>query len=145
MLSAWNKVSDPWEGDPYDTWTQEGVPIDHLRFWGGVRGLFHREFEETAAAKDVTFSIAEGEFVGFLGPNGAGKTTFVKTLLDFVHPTAGRVEILVDQRPDARRSLLVPAPDLLGGPPFLQVALGERPQGDVVEGGYHQVGAGCGQ
>ena len=23
-------------------------------FWGGVRGLFHREYEETAAAKDVS-------------------------------------------------------------------------------------------
>ncbi|MBK6006545.1 hypothetical protein JJB11_10620 [Ramlibacter ginsenosidimutans] len=34
---AWNKVSDPWDADPYDTWTQEGVPLDHLRFWGGVR------------------------------------------------------------------------------------------------------------
>ncbi|HTO02207.1 MAG TPA: ATP-binding cassette domain-containing protein, partial [Opitutus sp.] len=43
-------------------------------FWGGVRGLFRREFEETAAAKDISFDIAEGEFVGFLGPNGAGKT-----------------------------------------------------------------------
>ncbi len=48
--------------------------------WAGVRGLFHREFEELAAAKDISFSIAEGEFVGFLGPNGAGKTTTLKML-----------------------------------------------------------------
>src|ERR1700722_7274568 len=41
-------------------------------FWGGVKGLFNRKYDETAAAKDITFSIAEGEFVGFLGPNGAG-------------------------------------------------------------------------
>ena len=34
---AWNKISDRWEIDPYDTWTQEGMPLDHLRFWGGVR------------------------------------------------------------------------------------------------------------
>jgi hypothetical protein len=37
VTSAWNLVSDPWDKDPYDTWTQEGVPLDHLRFWGGVR------------------------------------------------------------------------------------------------------------
>jgi hypothetical protein len=37
VSSAWNKVSDPWEVTPYDTWTQEGIPLDHLRFWGGVR------------------------------------------------------------------------------------------------------------
>lgn len=37
VSEAWNKVTDPWEGDPYDTWTQEGIPLDHLRFWGGVQ------------------------------------------------------------------------------------------------------------
>jgi hypothetical protein len=37
LTDAWNKVSDPWEVDPYDTWTQEGIPLDHLRLWGGVR------------------------------------------------------------------------------------------------------------
>jgi hypothetical protein len=35
--SAWNKVVDPWGGEPYDTWTQEGMPLDHLRLWGGVK------------------------------------------------------------------------------------------------------------
>jgi hypothetical protein len=34
---AWNRITDRWEVDPYDTWTQEGIPLDHLRFWGGVR------------------------------------------------------------------------------------------------------------
>lgn len=37
LTQAWNKVSDPWDVDPYDTWTQEGIPLDHLRIWGGVR------------------------------------------------------------------------------------------------------------
>jgi hypothetical protein len=37
VSSAWNKMRDPWIVDPYDTWTQEGLPLDHLRFWGGVR------------------------------------------------------------------------------------------------------------
>lgn len=37
VSQAWNRISDPWEVDPYDTWTQEGLPLDHLRFWGGVR------------------------------------------------------------------------------------------------------------
>lgn len=34
---AWNKMNDRLVADPYDTWTQEGLPLDHLRFWGGVR------------------------------------------------------------------------------------------------------------
>jgi len=62
-------------------------------FWGGVKGLFHREFEETAAAKDVSFDIAEGEFVGFLGPNGAGKTTTLKMLSGLIYPTSGTARV----------------------------------------------------
>lgn len=58
-------------------------------FWGGVTGLFYRDFEETAAAKDISFTIAEGEFVGFLGPNGAGKTTTLKMLSGLIFPTSG--------------------------------------------------------
>jgi ABC-2 type transport system ATP-binding protein len=62
-------------------------------FWGGVKGLFHRDFEETAAAKDVSFTIAEGEFVGFLGPNGAGKTTTLKMLSGLIYPTSGTARV----------------------------------------------------
>jgi ABC-2 type transport system ATP-binding protein len=62
-------------------------------FWGGVRGLFHREFEETRAAADITFDIAEGEFVGFLGPNGAGKTTTLKMLSGLIYPTSGTARV----------------------------------------------------
>ena len=62
-------------------------------FWAGVKGLFHREFEEIAAAKDISFSIAEGEFVGFLGPNGAGKTTTLKMLAGLIQPTSGQARV----------------------------------------------------
>ncbi len=62
-------------------------------FWGGVTGLFHREFEETAAAKDISFTISEGEFVGFLGPNGAGKTTTLKMLSGLIYPTSGTARV----------------------------------------------------
>jgi ABC-2 type transport system ATP-binding protein len=62
-------------------------------FWGGVKGLFHRQFEETAAAKDISFTIAEGEFVGFLGPNGAGKTTTLKMLSGLIYPTSGTARV----------------------------------------------------
>ncbi len=62
-------------------------------FWGGVKGLFHREFEETAAAKDISFHIDEGEFVGFLGPNGAGKTTTLKMLAGLIYPTSGTARV----------------------------------------------------
>lgn len=62
-------------------------------FWGGVKGLVRREFEETAAANDISFDIAEGEFVGFLGPNGAGKTTTLKMLSGLIFPTSGTARV----------------------------------------------------
>jgi ABC-2 type transport system ATP-binding protein len=62
-------------------------------FWGGVKGLFHREFEETRAADNVSFSIREGELVGFLGPNGAGKTTTLKMLSGLIYPTSGQARV----------------------------------------------------
>ena len=62
-------------------------------FWGGVKGLFRREFEETRAADSISFSIKEGEFVGFLGPNGAGKTTTLKMLSGLIYPTSGQARV----------------------------------------------------
>jgi ABC-2 type transport system ATP-binding protein len=63
-------------------------------FWGGVLGLFHREYAETAAASKVGFSMREGELVGFLGPNGAGKTTVLKMLAGLLYPTSGSARVL---------------------------------------------------
>jgi len=62
-------------------------------FWGGVKGLVKREFEETRAADSVSFSIKEGELVGFLGPNGAGKTTTLKMLSGLIYPTSGKARV----------------------------------------------------
>lgn len=61
--------------------------------WGGVKGLVRREFEEVVAADHVSFSIAEGELVGFLGPNGAGKTTTLKMLSGLIYPTSGSARV----------------------------------------------------
>ena len=61
---------------------------------GAVRGLFRREYREVRAADNVSFSIEEGEFVGFLGPNGAGKTTVLKMLSGLLHPTGGEARVL---------------------------------------------------
>jgi len=61
---------------------------------GAVRGLFHRKYEQTVAVNEVSFSIAEGELVGFLGPNGAGKTTTLKMLSGLLYPSRGSARVL---------------------------------------------------
>ncbi|MEZ5145038.1 MAG: ABC transporter ATP-binding protein [Acidimicrobiales bacterium] len=51
---------------------------------------------------ELELTVAAGEVYGFLGPNGAGKTTTIRTLLDFLHPTSGRAEVLgLDSRRDS--------------------------------------------
>jgi ABC-2 type transport system ATP-binding protein len=42
-----------------------------------------------AAARDVTFSINQGEVAAFLGPNGAGKSTTMKLLTGYLAPSTG--------------------------------------------------------
>jgi len=63
-------------------------------FIGAVKGLFHRRYEQTVAVKGVSFSLEEGELVGFLGPNGAGKTTTLKMLAGLLYPTSGSASVL---------------------------------------------------
>ncbi|MBR3999048.1 MAG: ATP-binding cassette domain-containing protein, partial [Clostridia bacterium] len=45
-----------------------------------VRALFRREYTIVQALSDVTFSIGDGEMVGYIGPNGAGKSSTIKVL-----------------------------------------------------------------
>src|SRR3954471_2090881 len=63
-------------------------------FSGAIRGLFHRQYEQTVAVKDVSFTVEPGELVGFLGPNGAGKTTTLKMLAGLLYPTGGSARVL---------------------------------------------------
>jgi ABC-2 type transport system ATP-binding protein len=63
-------------------------------FLGAIKGLFHREYETVVATKEVSFSVEEGELVGFLGPNGAGKTTTLKMLAGLLYPTSGAAQVL---------------------------------------------------
>lgn len=51
-------------------------------------------FGDFCAVNDVSFTVQEGEILGFLGPNGAGKSTTMKMLTGFLAPSAGTVEVL---------------------------------------------------
>src|SRR6202048_4921031 len=61
---------------------------------GAIKGLVSRQYQSTYAANQVSFSIAEGELVGFLGPNGAGKTTVLKMLSGLLNATSGEARVL---------------------------------------------------
>jgi ABC-2 type transport system ATP-binding protein len=62
--------------------------------WQSIRGLFHREYRDVLAVRDVNLTVNAGEFVAFLGPNGAGKTTTLKLLSGVINPTAGMATVM---------------------------------------------------
>lgn len=61
---------------------------------GSIKSLVARRYENVRAVDDISFTIAEGELVGFIGPNGAGKTTTLKCLSGLLYPTSGKVSVL---------------------------------------------------
>ncbi len=63
--------------------------------------------KKTRVLKNVSFDVFKGEVFGFVGPNGAGKTTTFKTILGFVSPTEGSIELLGKEHsnPDAKRKI----------------------------------------
>ncbi|MDO8503608.1 MAG: ABC transporter ATP-binding protein [bacterium] len=60
---------------------------------GSIKSLWSRKYRDVRAVHDISFSIKEGELVGFIGPNGAGKTTTLKILSGLLFPTSGSVEV----------------------------------------------------
>ena len=52
-----------------------------------------KNFGDFTAVKGVSFSVAEGEVLGFLGPNGAGKSTTMRMITGFLPPTSGTAVI----------------------------------------------------
>jgi ABC-2 type transport system ATP-binding protein len=63
-------------------------------FSGAVKSLFNRKHYDAKAVDDISFTIEEGELIGFIGPNGAGKTTTLKCLSGLLYPTQGEVKVL---------------------------------------------------
>ena len=54
-----------------------------------VKALFRREYETIHALSDISFTIGDGEMVGYIGPNGAGKSSTIKVLSGILTPDSG--------------------------------------------------------
>lgn len=57
-----------------------------------VSGL-KKLYGEQKAVDNISFSIEQGEIVGFLGPNGAGKSTTMKMITGYLAPDSGDIEV----------------------------------------------------
>src|SRR5450755_2244142 len=60
------------------------IEVDQLR----------KQYGDTVAVKDVSFTAHPGEIFGLLGPNGAGKTTTIGCISSLLTPTAGHVRVM---------------------------------------------------
>ena len=60
-----------------------GLVVSHLtKSFGGVH-----------AVRDVTFTLAAGEFLALIGPNGAGKSTCFNMINGQLHPDSGEIAL----------------------------------------------------
>ncbi len=79
-----------------------------------VKNLTKRYGHHTAVS-DISFTVDDGEILGFLGPNGAGKSTTMNIMTGFISATSGEVKIngfdILDE-PEKAKSCIGYLPEL---------------------------------
>lgn len=58
-----------------------------------IKALGKRETQEIRALDDLSFTIGDGEIVGYIGPNGAGKSSTIKVLSGILVPDSGECTV----------------------------------------------------
>ncbi len=65
------------------------IPEKRKGKWSTFLNFFKRKYRIINALQNVSFSIDEGDIVGYIGPNGAGKSTTIKIMSGILTPTKG--------------------------------------------------------
>ncbi|MEO6187476.1 MAG: ABC transporter ATP-binding protein [Ginsengibacter sp.] len=65
-----------------------------------------KQFKDTRAVDDLSFTVNEGDVYGFLGQNGAGKSTTIRMLLSLVSPSGGEINIFEKKLSTHRSEIL---------------------------------------
>ena len=65
-----------------------------------------KQFKDTKAVDDLSFTVNKGDVYGFLGQNGAGKSTTIRMLLSLIAPTEGDITIF-DKKLSTHRSAIL--------------------------------------
>jgi len=84
-----------------------------------------KTFAGVTAVSNVSFSVAQGEILGFLGPNGAGKSTTMRILTGYLPASSGTATLCgipVASRPDEIKRLIGYMPENNPLPEDMRVA-----------------------
>lgn len=55
-----------------------------------AKSMFRKEYTQIHALQNVSFTINDGEMVGYIGPNGAGKSSTIKIMSGVLTPDSGQ-------------------------------------------------------
>jgi len=80
------------------------IKVEHIsktykvsRRSGGIseafKAFFHKQYDYINALDDISFTIDDGEMVGYIGPNGAGKSSTIKVMSGILTPDKGNCVI----------------------------------------------------
>ena len=83
-------------------------PVRKPGIVGMFKTLFSLKYTTVEAVKDISFSLSEGEIVGYIGANGAGKSTTIKMMCGILTPTEGEISVdgYLPYHPKQRRHVL---------------------------------------
>ena len=73
--------------------TTENVSTPSLLSVKGLKKVYSTGSGDVEAVRDLTFELAQGEFVCIVGPSGAGKTTLLRCIAGLLDATAGTITL----------------------------------------------------
>ena len=107
-----------------------------------LKSLVSRDYTHIPALRDMSFTVPDGQILGYIGPNGAGKSTTIKILSGILRPDCGTctVDGLVPwedrKRHVARLTALLDLGDLLKTPARM-LSLGQRMRCEIAAALLH--------
>ena len=67
--------------------------VPQQNFKKSLKNFLWKPTEDKIGVQNISFTVEQGEIVGFVGPNGAGKTTTIKMLSGILTPSEGELEV----------------------------------------------------